>query len=30
MEDSIEAIEAHSELLQRAARALDVKVSFEG
>jgi putative iron-regulated protein len=30
MEQTIEAIEAQSELLEQAARALDVKVSFEG
>ncbi len=30
MEDAIEAIEAQSDLLEAAAEALDVKVSFEG
>ena len=30
MEESIEAIEAQSELLKEAAETLDVKVSFEG
>ena len=30
MEESIEAIEAQSDLLEEAAEVLDVKVSFEG
>ena len=30
MEEAIAAIEAQSELLEQAAEALDVKVSFEG